>query len=125
MRRAIIFFILLAVMSCIAFDVFLLYYTHSEPSELIDLTSTARKLDSKGNFTGKFKPSSETLKIKNFEYFVLEDDLYITVYVAGVGSSLETDENGYITIEISGLPEIDKIYYFDGEDKSVLSADRE
>ena len=74
---------------------------------------------------GKFKPSSETLKIKNFEYFVLEDDLYITVYVAGVGSSLETDENGYVTIEISGLPEIDKIYYFDGEDKSVLSADRE
>ncbi|MBR5285906.1 MAG: hypothetical protein IKU30_03320 [Clostridia bacterium] len=125
MRRAIIFLVLLALMCGIAFAIYSAYSNHDEISDLIDLSSKARKIDENGTFTGKFKPTSEILKIKRFSYKVIEDDLYISIYVGSAGDFMETDDEGYVTVEIKDLPDIDKIYYDNGEDKSVLTADRD
>lgn len=135
MRRAIIFLILLVLMCAIAFFIYIAYnipfviYTAynnlGQAADLIDLSSTSRVLDSNGNFSGRFKPNDEILGIKRFTYEVSGDDLYITVYIAKSDDCMETDDDGYTLIEISGLPEIDKVYYANGDSKTVLTTDRE
>ncbi len=124
MRRAIIFLILLALMSCIAVAVYAAYNNHVQIAELNDLSSNSRVLDSNGNFSGRFKYNKEGLSIKSFDYFVIEDDLYITIYVAAGLGNTETDEEGYTVIEIDDLPDIDKVYYKNEDKKTVLPTDR-
>lgn len=125
MRRAIIFLILLALMCAIAFVIYTAYNNHDQAADLIDLSSTSRVLDSNGNFSGRFKPNDEMLGIKSFTYEVSGDDLYITIYIAKDDDCMETDDEGYTLIEISGLPEIDKVYYANGDSETVLTTDRE
>ncbi len=125
MRRAIIFLILLVIMCAIAFTVYIAYSNHDQAAELVDLSSDSRVLDSNGNFSGRFKPNENKLSIKNFTYEVVGDDLHLTVYVGSGGNVLETDDEGYVLIEISGLPEIDKVYYVNDDAKTVLPTERE
>ena len=124
MRRAIIFLILLVLMCGIAFGIYSAYNNHDEIIDLVDLSSKARRIEN-GTFTGKFKPTSGEMKIKSFSYAVIKGELYISIYVAKAGDFLETDDEGYVTVTIDDLPEIDKIYYYNGENKTVLSADRD
>ena len=112
-------------MCAVAFTVYIAYSNHGQASELVDLSSDSRVLDSNGNFSGRFKPNDEMLGIKSFTYEVSEDDLYITIYVAKDDDCMETDDEGYTLIEISGLPEIDKVYYANGDSETVLTTDRE
>lgn len=123
MRRAIIFLILLLIMTGITLTIYAAYVNHQQIIDLADLSSNSRSLDSDGNFTGRFKPSDDNKKISSFTYEVVDDDLYITVYVGA--SAMECDEEGFVTIEISGLPTIDKVYYDNGEAKTVMPTDRE
>lgn len=125
MRRALIFLILLAIMFGIALIVYSAYSNHDQVAELVDLSSDSRYLDSNGNFSGRFKYNDDKIRIKNFSYMVIGDDLYIAVFVAATADGMETDEDGYALIEISGLPDIDKVYYVDGKSLSVLPTDRE
>ena len=128
MRRAIIFLILLAIMFGIAFAVYSAYSNHVEIADFNELTSNSRKLDSNGNYFARFKYNKEGYYIKSFEYDVVDDDLYITIFVS-VGKNDnedEVDEDGYTIIEISGLPDnIDKVYYKNEDKKSVLPTDRD
>lgn len=125
MRRAIIFLILLAIMCAVAFTVYIAYSNHGQAAELVDLSSDSRVLDSNGNFSGRFKSNEKIMSIKDFTYEVVEDDLHLTVYVGTGGNALETDDEGYVLIEISGLPEIDKVYYVYDDSKTVLPTERE
>ena len=125
MRRALIFLILLAIMFGIALIVYSAYSNHDQVAELVDLSSDSRYLDSNGNFSGRFKYNDDKIRIKSFSYMVIGDDLYIAVFVAATADGMETDEDGYALIEISGLPDIDKVYYVDGKSRSVLPTDRE
>lgn len=125
MRRALIFLILLAIMFGIALIVYSAYSNHDQVAELVDLSSDSRYLDSNGNFSGRFKYNDDKIRIKNFSYMVVGDDLYIAIFVAATADGMETDEDGYALIEISGLPDIDKVYYVDGKSLSVLPTDRE
>ncbi len=124
MRRAIIFLILLAIMCAIAFVSFTAYNNHDQVAELNELSSNSRVLDSNGNFSGRFRTNDEMLAIKDFTYEVVDDDLHITIFVGFGGAAMETDDEGYVVIEISDLPEIDKVYYVNGDSKSVLTTDR-
>ncbi|MBQ1206515.1 MAG: hypothetical protein IIW39_00935 [Clostridia bacterium] len=124
MRRAIIFLILLALMCGIAFFIYSAYTNHESIADFTNIHSNSRVLAG-DTFSGKFRYDSESLKIKGYEYEVIEDDLYITIYVGTAGDFAETDEDGYITVEISGLPEIDKVYYDDGDNTTVMPTVRE
>ena len=125
MRRAVIFLILLAIMSGIAFATYLAYSNHQQIAELNDLNSNSRRIDKNGNFSGRFKHVEDNFYITDFSYEVIDDDLYISIYVAAGVDHLETDEEGYTLIEIKGLPKIDKVYYSNGDAKTVLTADRD
>lgn len=123
MRRAIIFLILLVLMCGIAFFIYYSYSNHEQIADLNDMQSRSRVIEN-GTFSGQFKHNTDSIKIKRFSYEIIEDDLYISIYIGSGGEFMETDEDGYVTVEIGDLPEIDKIYYDNGDAATVMPTSR-
>lgn len=122
-RRTVIFIVSLSIMVALAASTFALYNNHQKDLKFDDLESKNKTVDANGVFEGYFRSKLEAWTLTDFDYYVKDDDLYITLLgTAGDREPLPTDKEGYAFIKIeSGFTNIDKVYYIYGEKKVSLS----
>ena len=82
-------------------------------------------VDENGTLSGKFRSKKTGRPISSIEYSIDDDELYITVIATnGEKKALETDEDGFVTLTISELPEIEEFFYKNAEDEKSLTVSR-
>lgn len=119
MRRAVIILILLATAVGVGVLTCFLYNERTEVLECDEMTCADCFFDPDTGFEGKFLCEKRGRQIKSFDYSIEDDTLYITLNVcAGVTNTMETDEDGYVTVTIDDadiLTEVEDVRYRDTE----------
>ncbi len=89
-----------------------------------DVTKTELSIDQNGTFSGKFRTEKTGRQISGIKYKVEDGNLYITVLATiGEKKALETDKDGYATLTIEGLPEIEEVFYRTKDKDESLTVD--
>ncbi len=126
MRRAVIFIILLAITFGVAFETYLAYNYHKSELEYNYISCEELTLHRDGSVSGKFLCEKVGRSFCAYEYYVLDGNLYITLYVtAGKKRKIETDEEGYVKFTFENVGKIEKIYYIDSKKEHSLTFDKE
>ena len=121
MRYTLIVLVLLLLFGGIAFATYTAYENDQDILEFEDMSCKERIMYTSGSFEGKFRCELKNRSISGYEYVIEDDCLYITVKVTAGGSkALPTDDEGYVSIKIEGLDDVENVYYRDGSDKDRL-----
>lgn len=121
MRRALIFVILLLACALIAGATYLAYRSHSEELQMDDLVSKDHVLFN-GEYGGSFRCEKPHRSISGYTYKIKGNSLYLTLLIKPTGyDALETDEQGYVHIELDGLEGIEHVYYIDDDNERELA----
>lgn len=123
LTRTILIILTLAFMCAIAAATFALYNNSQSKMKFDDIESKNKTVDASGVFEGQFRSKRTAWVLTDFEYYVKDDDLYITMLgTPGEREPLAADSEGYAHIRIeSGMENIDKVYYIYGEKKVSLN----
>lgn len=121
--RAILIFATLAIMFALAAATYVLYNNDQSKLKFDDIESKNKTVDSSGVFEGEFRSKKEAWVLTDFEYYIKDDNLYITMLgTPGDREPLEADNEGYAHIRIeTGCENINKVYYIYSEKKVSLN----
>ena len=121
--RLILIYITLAIMFTIGAATYFLYNNNETELKFDDIESKNKTVDASGVFEGQFRSKRTAWVLTDFEYYIKDDDLYITMLAtSGEREPLAADADGYSHIRIeTGFENIDKVYYIYGEKKVSLN----
>ena len=121
MRRAIVtcsVFIIGILISCATY---FLFNSHEKVITYDDFIYDELVIDGNGSFSGRFQTVANTRRICGYNYKIKDGTLFLSIKAtAGTKKVLETDDDGYVTIEFQAEDTFDRIVYRCGNNENEL-----